>query len=43
VAEIAAATLDDVLDSQEESAALLLSMTPWRRHCRRLVRHVLAD
>jgi hypothetical protein len=43
VAEIAAATLDEVLDSHEESAAVLLSVTPWRRRCRRLVRHVLAD
>jgi len=39
VAEMAAATLEEVLDAQEEGAAVLL---PWRRHCRRLVRHVLA-
>lgn len=43
VAELAAATLDEVLDAQEEGAAVLLTTTPWRRHCRRLVRHVLAD
>jgi hypothetical protein len=40
---MAALTLEEVLDSQEESAAVLLTLTPWRRHCRRLVRHVLAD
>lgn len=43
VAGIAAATLEEVLDSQEESANVLLSTTPWRRHCRRLVSQVLAD
>jgi hypothetical protein len=42
VAEIAAATLDEVPDGQEQAAAVKLSATPWRRHCRRLVRNVLA-
>jgi hypothetical protein len=43
VAEIAAVSLDEMLDGREEGAAVLLSMTPWKRHCRRLVRHVLAE
>jgi hypothetical protein len=43
VVEIAVATLDEVLDGQQESSAVLLAMTPWRRYCRRLVRNVLAE
>lgn len=43
VVEIAAVTLDEVLDIGEEASPVLLGVAPWRRYSRRIVRHVLKE
>jgi hypothetical protein len=43
VVEIAALTLDELLDSGEDASSVLLAVAPWRRRCRRLIRHVLME